>query len=260
MFTGSAAPPGSPRDHDRRRAPHVRTTARYNNGLYRRRLGLLSPQRTPGLVRLPRAAILMLMALHQMKSSRIRAVEMLELMARSASGRYHISGNTNTVQCVIALDFGYRLIRTGIREPGPCNEYLASLALITGGDRPVIAQVEIDRAIRSIRPESGADHLIDSARDRERYLDTHEFAVQAHSIMSGHGWKTAALIAHPHHLPRAQAVFASRGIETVTPAGVRPIWDCKSCQPWTRGPLHWATRELFAIWLYHRRGWLSALG
>jgi uncharacterized SAM-binding protein YcdF (DUF218 family) len=89
-----------------------------------------------------------------------------------------------------------------------------------------------------------------------QYLDTHEFAVRVQSIMDDHGWKTAELIAHPHHLPRVQAVFASRGIEATTSADVRSVWDRKSTQPWTRSPLRWAIRELFAIWLYEQRGWL----
>jgi hypothetical protein len=181
---------------------------------------------------------------------------MLVLMARAVSGRYRISGKTDAAQCVVALAFGYRAVRAGVREPGPCNEYLASLALTTSNGRPVVAQVEIDQAIRSLRPNMGADHAIGSARDPKRYLDTRELAVQVHSIMNDYDWKTAALIAHPHHLPRAQAVFASLGIDTATPAGVRPIWDRESSQSWTRSPLRWAIRELFAIWLSERRGWL----
>lgn len=192
-----------------------------------------------------------------MNSSRIRArvAEVIALMARAVGGRYRVGGNTGTAQCVVALTFGYRVLWAGVREPGPCNEYLASLALATSNGRPIVAQVEIDQAIRSLRPSMGADHVIGSTRDGQ-YLDTREFAVQVHSIMDDYGWKTAALIAHPHHLPRAQAVFASRGIETTTSAGVRSIWDRRSSQPWTRSPLRWAIRELFAIWLYERRGWL----
>lgn len=178
-------------------------------------------------------------------------------MARAVCGQYRMGGNTDTAQCVVVLTFGYRLIRTGVREPGPCNEYLASLALATSNGRPIIAQVEVYEAIRSLRPSIGADHVIGSARDPEQYLDTHEFAVQVHSIMGAYGWKTAALIAHPHHLPRSQAVFASLGIETTTSAGMRSIWDRKSSQPWTRGPLRWAIRELPVICLYERRGWLQ---
>ncbi len=191
-----------------------------------------------------------------MNSSRIRAAELLSLMARAVSGHYRIGGDIDTAQCVVALTFGYRLVRAGVREPGPCNEYLAALALTTSSGRPIVGQVEIDQAIRSLQPNMGADHVIGSARNSERYLDTREFAVQVKSIMGDYGWKTAALIAHPHHLPRAQAVFASCGIETATSAGVRSIWDRKSCQPWTRSPLRWAIRELFVILLSERRGWL----
>jgi uncharacterized SAM-binding protein YcdF (DUF218 family) len=205
-------------------------------------------------------AILLPMMLERMNSFWIRAAEVLTLTTRAVTGRYRIVGNTSSAQCVVALDFGYRLVRAGVREPGPCNEYLASLALTTSNGRPIIAQVEIDHAIHSLRPSMGADHVIGSTRDRERYLDTREFAVQVHSIMGDYGWKTAALIAHPHHLPRAQAVFTSRGIETATSTGVRSVWDSKSSQPWTRSPLRWAIRELFAIWLYERRGWLRLSG
>lgn len=186
----------------------------------------------------------------------IRAVELLSLMTRAMTGRYRIAGNTDTAQCVVALAFGYIFTPAGVREPGPCNEYLASLALATSDGRPIVAQVEVNQAIRSLRPSMGADHVIRSARDPERYLDTREFAVQAHRIISDNGWKTAVLIAHPHHLPRAQAVFSSLGIETATPAGVRSIWDRTSSQPWTRSPLRWAIRELFAMWVSEQRGWL----
>ncbi len=191
-----------------------------------------------------------------MNPSRIRAAELLTLMARAATGRYCASGDTGAAQCIVALDFGHRLVQGGAREPGTCNEYLASLALTTSNGRPIIAQVEINQAICFLRSSMGADHIIGSPRHHGRYFDTHELAVQVHSIMAGHGWTTAALIAHPHHLPRTQAVFASRGIETTTPAGVRSIWDLKSNQLWTRSPLLWASRELLAILLYERRGWL----
>ncbi len=202
------------------------------------------------------------MALERTDSSQIRArvAEVLGLMTQAVGGRYRTGGDTDTAQFVVALTFGYRSIRTGAREPGPCNEYLASLTLVTSKGRPIVAQAEIDQAIRSIRPSMGADHVIDSALDPERYLDTREFAVQVHAIMGDYGWKTAALIAHPHHLPRAKAVFASLGIETTTSADVRSIWDRKSSQPWTRGPFRWAIRELFTIWLYERRGWLRLPG
>jgi hypothetical protein len=198
------------------------------------------------------------MALETMNSFRIRprVAEVLELIARAVSGRYRISENTDKANCVVALTFGYRFTRTGVRESGPCNEYLASLALALSNGRPIIAQAEIAQAIRSLRPSAGADHVIGSAQDLVQYLDTHEFAVRVQSIMDDHGWKTAELIAHPHHLPRVQAVFASRGIEATTSADVRSVWDRKSTQPWTRSPLRWAIRELFAIWLYEQRGWL----
>lgn len=196
------------------------------------------------------------MTLERMNSTRIRAAELLALTARAVSGRYQLGRSTDTAHCVVALAFGYRLVRAGAREPGPCNEYLASVALATSNGRPIVAQAEIDQAIRSLRPGMGADHVIDSARHPEHYLDTREMAVQVHSVMRAYGWQTAALIAHPHHLPRAQAVFESCGIETATSAGVRSIWDRKSCQSWTRSSLHWAVREPFAIWLSERRGWL----
>lgn len=196
------------------------------------------------------------MAFEMMASIRSRAAKVLALTIQAAGARYCKGGNIDRAECVVALAFGYRLVRAGVRQPGPCNAYLAALALATSNGRPIIAQAEVDQAIRALRPNVGADHVIGSPRDSEQYLDTHECAVRIHSIMSDCGWKTAALIAHPHHLPRAQAVFASFGIETATPVGVKSVWDRKSSQLWTRGLLRWAIRELFVIWLYERRGWL----
>jgi uncharacterized SAM-binding protein YcdF (DUF218 family) len=197
------------------------------------------------------------MTSQRVNSSLIRAAQTLTLIVRAASGHYHTVGDITSADCVVALSFGYRLVRTGAREPGPCNEYLASLALATSRDQPIIAQIEIDQAIRSLRRGMGADHVIGSARNPALYLDTFEFAVQVHAIMDDQGWRTTALIAHPHHLPRTQAVFASLGIETATPGGVRPIWDRESNQPWTRGPVSWAIHEMAALWWYKRRGKLS---
>ena len=191
-----------------------------------------------------------------------------ELIPNSSSGDVNIGGSirkrplSHHRTCSVctlyrSLSFGYRLTRGGVREPGACNDYLATLALAVSNGRPVVAQIEIDQAIRSLRGGVGADYVIRSARDPDRYLDTHDFAVQVRSIMDHCGWTTAALVAHPHHLPRVQAVFASLRIETATPGGVRAIWNRRSSQWWTRGPLVWTIRELSALWLYQRRGWLS---
>jgi uncharacterized SAM-binding protein YcdF (DUF218 family) len=144
------------------------------------------------------------MAFARMDSVRRRTADVSALTIRAVAGRYRVGENIDTVQCVVALAFGYRLARAGVREPGPCNEYLAALALATSNGRPIIAQAEIDQAIRSLRLNIGADHVIESTLDSGRYLDTRECAVRVHSIMSDLGWKTAILIAHPHHLPRAQ--------------------------------------------------------
>jgi uncharacterized SAM-binding protein YcdF (DUF218 family) len=182
---------------------------------------------------------------------------MCRMAVRSVGGHYDIAPDTMSAHCVVALSFGYRLTRAGVREPGPCNEYLATLTLATSNGRPIVAQTEIDQAIRSLRRGMGADYVIDSARNPEQYLDTREFAVQVRSIMDRYGWTTAVLIGHPHHLPRAQAVFTAFGINTVTPRGQRPIWDRRSSQLWTRSPLIWTIRELSALWFYNRRGWIS---
>lgn len=200
------------------------------------------------------------MAFARIDTVRCRAAEVLALAIRAVAGRYEVGEKSDTAQCVVALAFGYRLVRAGGREPGPCNEYLAALALATSNGRPIIAQAEIDQAIRSLRPSMAADHVVESTLEPEQYFDTRACAVRVHSIMGDFGWKTAALIAHPHHLPRAQAVFASHGIETTTPPGVKPVWDHASSQSWTRSPIRWAIRELFAIGLYERRGWLQLPG
>lgn len=203
-----------------------------------------------------RAAILVPMT-PRTSSSWIRAAELLILAVRSAGGHYQITGHVPSARCVVVLSFGYRIAPDAARAPGPCNEYLAALALAISNGRPIVTQIEIDQAIRSLRGGTGADYVIRSARDPDRYLDTHDFAVQVRLIMGSCGWTTVALVAHPHHFPRAQAVFASLGIETATPGGVRAIWDRRSSQLWTRGPLVWMIRELSALWLYQWRGWLS---
>ena len=179
------------------------------------------------------------------------------LVAAALSGRYEIHGDPSSAKCVIALSFGYRRSESGQITPGMANEYLAQFLEANFRDKVIIAQFEIDDALKAGH-DFAAEYRIE-APGRNGYLDTHEVAVQAWKIMADNGLGDAAIVlAHSHHLPRADRVLRAVGIETATPGGVHAIWDRESAQSWTTGSVRWAVRELLVIGVYAFRGWLRA--
>lgn len=143
----------------------------------------------------------------------------------------------------------------GALVPGRSNDALAAYVLHSGISLPILAQQEIDLSLRSTG-HRGANYVIESDPSDGAYLDTYGFLLWAQEVLNEKGYKAPLLIAHPHHLPRVQAVAAKLGIAAITRGGLRSVWDKNSAQPWTRGPARWIMRELGAIGLYARRGQL----
>lgn len=188
---------------------------------------------------------------------RLRVVaRWFRLYTRAAFGLHAPLHDPAQADCVVALAFGCRIDEHGRLVPGPCNDYLAARVHAVRADRPVIAQCEIDDALCAYGVGRGAEHVIRAARRAHQYLDTRECLMQMRSVMAANGWNTPAVVAHPHHLPRVLAVLAALGVDGIPVPGVQAIWDHRSGQCWTRGPVRWAVRESLAIAVYARRRWL----
>ncbi|MFE2754479.1 hypothetical protein ACFXGA_21025 [Actinosynnema sp. NPDC059335] len=167
-----------------------------------------------------------------------------ELVA-GLTGRYRAHGDPREVSCVIACSFGYRRSPVGT-EPGVVNDYLARSAIGLFPGKPVLAQVEVAECIN--RLPGGPERCIPVGQvpdDADRYVSTSRVLRQCRGIMAERGWSTAAIVAHPYHLPRVDVTAGRLGIDTVAPAGLAPLWDRASAQVWTRSPGLWQVRELF---------------
>lgn len=175
------------------------------------------------------------------------------MVGRAISGRYVAHGTIRDADCVVAFSFGQRRAHDGSIDPGDVNRYLADEISRLAGQRPVIAQFEINDALN----HRGLEADVSVTSGNRPYLDTREVAATAAAAMSENGWRRALVIAQAHHVPRADSAMRAMGVETVTPPGLRSVWDRQSSQTWTRGPVAWAVREPGAVMYYLLRGWLA---
>ena len=177
------------------------------------------------------------------------------LCRQTWSGHYTVIGNLNEAQCVLGFSFGAVGQEPEVR-PGLSNEDLASYALEHFVHLPKILQREVADAYLCLAPGSQVER-INYHRQPTRYLDTREVAEQAWGIMEHHGWRTAALLAHGHHMPRVHAVCQRVGISTVALPGLEKIRFCPdSAQRWTRSRQAWFRREVLTIFYYRWQGWI----
>jgi hypothetical protein len=175
------------------------------------------------------------------------------LLREAVTGEYSKHGDIAEVDCVIGFSFGYR-VEKGQAAPGLSNEGLAKIVERSFTTVPLILQWEIADALAN---PPVALWRIQSHRERSRYLDTREVACQAREIMKTEAFKTAAVLAHPNHVGRADAVCQKLGISTVVSDGLQGArFDPKSAQPWTRQQPAWSLRETIAIAYYRSFGWI----
>lgn len=172
---------------------------------------------------------------------------------RSWSGDYRVHGDVRAAHCVIGFSFG-AVRKDGEVVPGPSNEVLADIIVKEFGSLPLLLQSEI---ADSLPPSLAVLRRIGEHR-RGPYLDSRAVARQALEVMREKGWTTAVVLAHRHHVPRAEAVCRRLGIDTVVPEGLARVPFCtKSLQWWTRGPVRWRLREVPAVFWHWCRGWLA---
>jgi len=187
-----------------------------------------------------------------------RGAPPLALIEEALSGDFKVHGDLAKADCVIGFSFGYRREHSQV-FPGLSNEDLANVALKYYNEIPKILQFEIADAYGAAggHKEQIAKRIT-KHRQAGSYLDTHEVAAQAKLYMAQRKWRQALLLAHPHHLPRVDAVCRMLGMQTIVTEHTRGAveFDLKSAQKWTRSLKAWCEYEPEAIELYRLRGWL----
>lgn len=164
------------------------------------------------------------------------------LIEQATTGRYISHGNIHEGDCVVGFSFGYQEVKGEIK-PGLSNEDLANFIKKYLPVFPLILQFEIASALMDKNVFKISEH-----RRKGEYLDTAEVARQALGIIRSNDWANPIIIAHPFHLPRADAVCRKLGINTIVPAGLEIIrFDPNSSQEWTRSQESWGKREVEAI-------------
>lgn len=203
-------------------------------------------------------------------------MSLITTITHAWTGHYEPHGKIEQADCVIGFSFGYRGkasvdgglskqdSKNGIAkerkvQPGLSNQDLANVAIKSYTKLPKILQFEIaDAYMEADGPQQPAIIRIEKHRKRHTYLDTVEVAEQAKIIMEENGWKNAVLLAHPNHMPRADAVCKNLGISTiVTRDEVGTVeFDPLSSQKWTRNIDKWRGYEPLAICFYKLKGYL----
>jgi hypothetical protein len=173
-----------------------------------------------------------------------------DIMSRARTGNYQRTGSLADADCVIGLAFGCR----SDNSHGLSNIDLAAFAAMSCPTLPKIFQYEIADA----HPDHfGVVFRIETHRTAGQYLNSREVAEQALHVMGLNGWTSPALVAHPYHMPRAAAICAKLGMNTIAPDGLHVVrFDRHSAQDWTRDPEAWGAHEDVAIPADHARGWI----
>lgn len=173
------------------------------------------------------------------------------LINQAVTGNYSPHGSIDEADCVIGFSFGFRL-KNGKIIPGLSNDDLAHFIEENLGDKPYILQFEIADALSKKKKDL---FVVRKHRNEGEYLDTSEVALQAIEIMNKHEWHKAAIISHPFHMPRVDALCQKLGIDTIAPDGLSSVrFDPKSEQEWTRDKKTWAHREKYVIDYFREKG------
>lgn len=164
--------------------------------------------------------------------------EVENLIQRACSGDYETHGVPSEADCLIGFSFGFRKVGSEM-QPGLSNEDLAQFIQEHFKLFPKILQFEIAVALGDPQPAR-----IERHRTAGAYLNTKEVAEQALEIMKSHAWSKPLLVAHPHHMPRVDAICQKLGMRTIVPPGLGFVrFDPESEQPWTRSEASWVLKE-----------------
>ena len=175
-----------------------------------------------------------------------------DLITAACDGNYVSHGNLDEADCIIAFGFGYRLEDNKI-EPGLSNTDLANFIVNLNLSIPLITQFEIKMAL----PENRQEGIFSITKHRieGEYLNSLEVAEQAKIIMKDHDWEKALIVAHPHHIPRVDAICRKLGIITIVPRGLEAVrFDPESEQSWTRSQENWCAKEKLSLLFHAQKG------
>jgi hypothetical protein len=181
-----------------------------------------------------------------------RLVRIPTVLVRAMTGNYKSICSASDADCVLVLSFGYRM-NNGCVAPGLANEHLAAQAVRLAAGKPILAQAELHDVLIDLGAKGPLYRIAGSAG---QYFDTRAFFVSCLPILSTHQYRIPQLIAHPFHMPRAQAAARVLDLDIRCCKGLQRIWDRGSAQTWTRSPARWIPREVYATFAYARRGWL----
>lgn len=135
---------------------------------------------------------------------------------------------------------------------------LAKIALALFRNVPIFASFEVDDALRELG-YTGAHRLGVPGK----YYETRAVAVDA--MRAIHRMRLlqegdVAVLAHPHHMPRADATVQAMlpiGSSTIVPRGVVVPFDAQSSQLRARNEDNWRIYEPLAIVRSAALGWLD---
>jgi hypothetical protein len=186
-----------------------------------------------------------------------KMTELAKLTKRAVSGAYSIHGNHQKPGCAFVPSFG-QIVRGGRVLPGKSNQTIAKILVERFPGIPVIGSFQIDDALRGLgrKAELSLGKPGQFYETRKVALATARF-IKATNLLADGG---VLVIAHQHHIPRADASIQAElpdNVETIVPEGIQVPWDAESSQLWTRGPLFWSLREPVAIARYAMYGWLN---
>lgn len=184
-----------------------------------------------------------------------------QAVANAFTGRYQPSGDWTEADCLVGHCFGLvSSARQG--DPGFEKLGLANAALgeyIYEGFRhlPKILEVEVQVAYSRFDPSDIWNvAVISGSRRPDTRYDTHEVNAQAAEIIKRHGWKKALVVAHAHHIVRAEATLAKMGVQTIVPDALPNVWDPQAEQAEVRSTLRFGLVTMAAVGIYKLHGWI----
>lgn len=176
-----------------------------------------------------------------------------ELKALDRANRYIAHGELKDADCILGFSFGCRKEGT-ILVPGTANAALAQFIEKRLPRLPLVLQYEIADALTVLQPE----FVIREHREKGKYLDSREVALQGIEYMKANNWTKAIVVTHSALEARNDYICTAFGITTIAPEGLEEIpYDDESAQLWTRDATSWWQREEAVLETCYQNGWLE---
>ena len=185
----------------------------------------------------------------------INPAEIARTVGYARSGEMPPIGDLASATEVIGFSFGTYFDADGqLSRPGPVNDEIArcivSNEVIRDTEMPMTLQEEVAWAVfaqdKTLR---GQINVLPTIKTPGKAFNTHELIQQSRRGWATRKVGTLAIVAHPHHIPRASAQVRKAGFEVVT-LDTRGIgFDENSAQEWTTSAEKWGKKEPLVIGL-----------